>query len=581
MVVSVAFPILAGLWVLSTSSMRSTLFNSIRTHFALPALFCGRHSVPLPWAIGYIPNRSTSAIVALYIALNIVFSCVSYRSVQPNSWFSNRDQEMAAYIGNRTGVLSFANMALAILFSARNNPLLYFSGWSQNTFIVLHRWAARVAIIQAVVHSIAYTADYVAYMDSNMLSTEAAKPYWIWGVVGTTAMGLMAGLSVLPLRMWRYELFLILHIALAIVSLLGCWYHIALRFNKKWGYEVWLYLAFAFWAYDRLVRVGKLVYFSFLGGTSHAQIESIPGTDNIVSLKLYPSRTWTAGPGQHTFLYFPGLGRIWENHPFTISSWGVDRADHQPSSISETSSSIGPEAEKDATIVVSTRPVSHQQQNPTYIDSFYVRFIFRAHRGATGKLYRGLSAAASTTPHRTVLSEGPYGGHSPVKKSVLRHAENVVVIAGGIGVTFAAGFVRRFAEEVGYPGGGGGLMPRCQRLMLAWSVRERGLLEYVRREILPRATTSGSGSGSREGLEYRFWLTGETGGELSSDVDPGVITGRRMDVAETLAAAVVKGQKTVVLVCGPGGMADDVRREVVECSRRGMDVQLWEESFTW
>jgi predicted ferric reductase len=562
LVVSVVLPMLAGLWVLSTSPIRSTLFNNIKSYFSLPALFEGRSAQALPLNIGYVPDRSTSTVIFIYVALNIIFSSVSYHSVQPSSWFSNRNQEMAAYVGNRTGVLSFANMALAMLFSARNNPLLYFSGWSQNTFIALHRWAARVAVIQAIIHSVAYTADYVSYMDTNMFATEAAMPYFWWGIIGTTAMGLMAGLSILPLRKWSYELFLVLHIALAIISLLGCWYHVDLRFKKNWGYEVWLYLAFAFWAYDRLVRFGKLTFFSFLGGTSHGQVEAIPGTDNIVSLKLYPSRTWRAGPGQHSFLYFPGLGRFWENHPFTIAGWGVDGPSH--GTISETSST-SEQQHSEKGPVVSARAVGRQ---PLYLDSFYVRFIFRAHTGTTAKLYNGLAGGPQAP---TVLSEGAYGGHSPVNKSILKYAENIVIVAGGIGITFAVGFVQQFAQEQAHRGGA--LMPRCQRLLLAWSVRERGLLEYVRREVLPQAGVSAG-----RVPEYRFWLTGEGAGKSGSSQ---VVAGHRMDIAETLGAGLDKSKKNLILVCGPGGMADDVRREVVRCSKQGFDVQLWEESFTW
>ena len=44
------------------------------------------------------------------------------------------------------------------------------------------------------------------------------RGYW-WGIIATTSMGLMAGLSALPLRMYAYELFLALHIILAVLSL--------------------------------------------------------------------------------------------------------------------------------------------------------------------------------------------------------------------------------------------------------------------------------------------------------------------------------------------------------------------------
>ena len=585
MIVTVAMSIIAGLWLLLTSSSKSTLFNKVRAYFTLPALLGGRQSEALPWNIGYMPSRSTSTIIFIYILLNVVFNCVRFQSIQPNSWYTSKNQEFAAYVGNRAGVLSFANMALAMLFSARNNPLSYISGWTPTTFITLHRWAARVSIIQAVIHSIAYTADYVSYMDPPMFYDEAKVPYFWWGIIATVAMSLMAGLSILPLRRMAYEVFLVLHIALAILSLVGCWYHIGLRFSKKWGYEVWLYLAFAFWAYDRFLRFARLIFHSFLGGTSHGQVEAIPGVDNIISLKLYPSRAFKAAPGQHTFVYFPSLGRFWENHPFTIASWGVDRVEDSEKVVSERASLSSKQQSKEARVTtgeeitsenssmtgkgpnkeirITTKSISSTQ--PLYLEQFYVKCLFRVHSGTTTKLQRRLI----NNPASTILCEGPYGGHSPAVRSVLRNAEHILVIAGGIGITFAAAYAKQFADETTSTSlAVAKLMPSCKRLHLAWTVREQGLLDYARRELLPPAANTGG-----RALEYTFHVTGTPATKEAG--------ARRMDITATLDSMLVKNSKIVVLVCGPGGLADDVRRQIVQANKRGFDVEMLEESFAW
>ena len=41
----------------------------------------------------------------------------------------------------------------------RNNVLLWLTGWSFSTFNQFHRWIARVATLEAVIHSIAYTVE--------------------------------------------------------------------------------------------------------------------------------------------------------------------------------------------------------------------------------------------------------------------------------------------------------------------------------------------------------------------------------------------------------------------------------------
>jgi hypothetical protein len=39
----------------------------------------------------------------------------------------------------------------------RNNLLLWFTGWDFGTYNNFHRWIARIATLEAVVHSIGYT----------------------------------------------------------------------------------------------------------------------------------------------------------------------------------------------------------------------------------------------------------------------------------------------------------------------------------------------------------------------------------------------------------------------------------------
>lgn len=159
----------------------SKLVAIIRQHIILPALFGTRCLEPLPGNTGYVPGRVLSISIALYVVLNIIFSAVSFRSFQPNVWFMSFGFELCEYVGNRTGVLSLANMAIAILFAGRNNVLLAITGWSQSTFLTLHRWAARVATVQAVVHSIVYTLAYFepGYEGASAYAAKAAEPFYV------------------------------------------------------------------------------------------------------------------------------------------------------------------------------------------------------------------------------------------------------------------------------------------------------------------------------------------------------------------------------------------------------------------
>jgi hypothetical protein len=55
------------------------------------------------------------------------------------------------------------------------------TGWNQTTFLILHRWSARVATVQAVVHSIVYTlqAFYPPTGSAAAFAAKAAEPYYV------------------------------------------------------------------------------------------------------------------------------------------------------------------------------------------------------------------------------------------------------------------------------------------------------------------------------------------------------------------------------------------------------------------
>jgi hypothetical protein len=136
----------------------------------------------------------------------------------------------------RTGMLAFALLPILLLFAGRNNVLLWLTDWSHATYLLLHRWVARVFALQVVLHSL---MALVLYKDTGAYPEEEKLEYWIWGAVGTVAVCVMLVGSALYVRRWSYEVFLVMHVVLAVFVVVGCWYHVELRFERKWGYEMW------------------------------------------------------------------------------------------------------------------------------------------------------------------------------------------------------------------------------------------------------------------------------------------------------------------------------------------------------
>lgn len=119
--------------------------------------------------------------------------------------------------------------------------------------------------------------------------------------------------GVLWLRRASYEVFLILHILLAVFTIVGCWYHVYYWKGFTGVYELWIYLVCAVWFFDRLVRVLRVAK----NGVCRATVTEISA--DTVRVDVAGVR-WTLTPGRHAFVFFPTLQplRAWENHPFSV-----------------------------------------------------------------------------------------------------------------------------------------------------------------------------------------------------------------------------------------------------------------------
>lgn len=381
------------------------------------------------------------------------------------------------------------------------------------------------------------------------------------------------------------------------------------HFGFVYGYQVWLYIAFAFWAADRIIRFARVIYYNRFGCTA-AMAEAIPGS-NVMEVTVYPrfGAHWNFGPGQHSFLYFPGLGKPWENHPFSIAGWTI-RGEPVPTASSSDSpvnssedrkgdSAIVPpmedmeiKEEKLPVTAAATERGADQQQ--TKIQAYTaIRFLIRVHSGLTSTLQRSLlSTPSGCNMDLSVYIEGPYGGHRATLQPLLV-ADTVVCIIGGIGITNALGFIQEYARVNSRRGeslgNSRGAMGRAKRFILAWSARELALIEHVRRSFL--ATY-----GDVDGIEYRFWMTAppdtatqkaeipcDEGSrwEIGAPGNTADVTLGRMNIGAVMRSVLETGLHTTVLACGPGSMTDEATREVVNCVRDGFRVDLVEESFAW
>jgi predicted ferric reductase len=343
-----------------------------------------------------------------------------------------------------------------------------------------------------------------------------------------------------------------------------------------------------------------VAYYNRLSGST-AIVEVIPGCD-IMQVTVFPRAGWDFGPGQHSFIYLAGLGKFWESHPFSIAGWKGQSSPTTASTSSPFSSPIGrsdsatreEEAKDSGVISLGSQPNSTTTLPETQDQGkAYIRFLIRAHSGMTSTLQRRLLSSPSHASLETsVYTEGPYAGHKATLQPLFI-ADTVLCIVGGIGITNILGFVQEYSSANRRGGERLGnsqrIMKKAKRFILAWSAREAALIEHVKQNfLLPKDEV--------DGIEYLFWCTGssETAepkveavneenqkDEGAAQPTPAAITAGRMDIRTVMRSHVETGQRTTLMVCGPGNMADEATRQVIDCVKDGFKVNLVEESYTW
>lgn len=514
-VVGFATPLLVS-WIGYAPFMRS-LYGKVSPWLVYPSIFGRRHTQPLPWLLGNAPTMGQFQYIAIFFILNLVLSAVGYTSIQPHPWGYNKSQEINAYVGYRTGEFGYALLSLVILFSGRNNVLLWLTNWSHGTFLVLHRWVARLFILHAIVHSLTLL---VAYKGSGIYASNFPQAYFSWGIVGTILAVVMLFSNSLWLRRWSYEVFLVQHIVFVVLLLVACWYHVILRFGKTRSHEYWLYAAISVWVFDRLARVGRILQ----TGVHYATVTDVgPGHVRVT----IPGVRWGAAPGMHAYVHFPTLNkwRPWENHPFSINSTTSFYPWRNHEVFLETDTNEGN---------LSNNPQKAAEKPLAF--SSTVNKQFQTTAGISLLIKKNTGMTHNLKEHSRLLTflDGPYPKYS--SKEVLK-CDRVLLIGGGIGITGLIAWIN--------------VHPNVK---LAWSMK--------------------AASGA---------LIDELEPVLQSPAQKDVLVGRRIDIERLLGKEVQGGYKSIgVVVCGPGGLGDDVRATVARLGRHEKIIfQLEVDDFSW
>ncbi|KAJ5780717.1 hypothetical protein N7457_005877 [Penicillium paradoxum] len=544
-------------------SRTSRINATLKKYFLYAPLWGKRHSREFRFLrlhMGSLPLRLEMICLFIYLSLNLIFIIVTV------DWWIDDYPKKMFQLKYSAGHLAVMNTPGLVMAAGRNNPLVQLLGISFDAFNFMHRWVGRVIAANAVIHMSAVLAGQAYERGTEyILYTLWQQRLYISGLVAILGFLFIVVQSLSPARHAFYELFLHLHIALAVMSFVALWYHL-----KNLLQQQVLLGTLILWGLDRACRLGILLWRNLSSRPTTATIEVLPGS--VARVDVAVARAWRFRPGQHMYLYIPSMG-LWTSHPFSVA-W------------TSTSDSLGLDEKRGSS--ESLKALTGGSQTTT------MSILIKGQDGFTKKLIQKAEDSSEGRMKAIALAEGPFGGiHSLASYGTL------LLIAGGIGITHPTSYLNEvittFSQE----------KTATRKVHLVWIVRSLDHLTWIQSfmtEILghdsltsPQATNGHTYfQFPRLDLSISLYVTAhkETVEEYIPQPDTPWMRCAPSSVpihihhGKPCLQSVLEKEKSeqigamAVSVCGPGGLGDNVR-EAVRGVQGEKTVDLFEEAFSW
>ncbi|KAF2204008.1 hypothetical protein GQ43DRAFT_218372 [Delitschia confertaspora ATCC 74209] len=524
----------------------------LQRHLFMAPLWNKRHNQPFQLnkviTNGTLPGRFHVLLLTLYVTSNIAYCLVL-------PWNRPEKHSVIAALRGRSGMLAAFNLIPTVLFALRNNPLIPLLRVSYDDFNLLHRWCARIVIIESLVHTAAWFVNTYETghwkLVFHMLATEAS---YGWGLVASLIFFLIAFQASAPVRHSFYETFLNVHRLIVLFGLIGVYVHLD---THKLPQVPWMQIIFTLWGLEYFFRLARICYYNWTPrtGLTRIKVQALPGEACRVSLTL--ARPWVPKPGCHVHMYMPKLA-LWSSHPFSIAWSDIETAPTER----ELDALPLPVTEKSATTTAITPLPLNTPTSKT------IHLICRARTGFTRTMFQKASASPNKSFTTWGLAEGPYASHH----SLLSYG-TVLLFAGGVGITHQVMFVRHLLSL--YPSH----TTATRKIVLIWSIPDTECLEWIREwmdDVLRM-------EGRREVLRIMMFVTRPKAGlpGWRSASETVTMLPGRPNVGEIVEKEVRdRIGAMAVTVCGSGGFADGVRAAARKRVQDGV-VDFVEEAFTY
>ncbi|OJJ51831.1 hypothetical protein ASPZODRAFT_22254 [Penicilliopsis zonata CBS 506.65] len=410
-------------------------FTLFHRYLVVPPVLRSRSTVPVIHS--EIPPLMQTLMIIIFVCLNLILCFVTYDAFSQDLFWHSKADQLMRYIGWRTGAICTLNIPFLWLFGIRNNLLIWMTGWDFATFNQFHRWIARVITLEALVHTVIFIVFEYRAGGRVYFMTEFWQYIDIYmGTVATLCMMFLCALAVSSFRRAVYDVFVLIHKALAIVFLAGLYYHL---FYDGPAYLNYMWPAVAFWVFDRVLRYGRLAYWSI--GAPRAFAEYHRDAD-VIQVTVPVRQSISPQPGTYFFLYSAHSLQVWESHPFTLAGWR------------RASSPGGTASGRDELI-----------------------FLFQVRKGFTSRLRKTLCNRTDGDGNGAckvrVNVEGVYG--TPYSSG---HCARQLFVVGGMGVTVATAYLQRFAEAIQQN------KSSVREIHIIWALRNYALFQYIQETCL-------------------------------------------------------------------------------------------------
>ncbi|KAK0489535.1 FAD-binding domain-containing protein [Armillaria luteobubalina] len=347
-------------------------------------------------------NVAEVFLTAAYMAVVLTWSLI-------NSTATTGLKLDPKYWANTAGNIAASQLSLLVALGMKNNIFSLLTGISFDKLNYLHRMVARVLCVLIWVHA-------GGRMKLGLAGAVTWNHPWVQcGLLAGVSLTLLSLVSIRPIRDAGYEVFKVVHLALACIFILSAYFH---SNGLGLGYYVWP--SILLWGLDRFLRALRLLVFTSkatLNGNATVDVLS----SHFLRLKVVKPKFLRWAPGQSVYLTIPGVSLI-QAHPFTIS--GVETVDSEEKLV----------------------------------------FLIRVRNGITRRLLH----KAQDSYKAAVFLDGPYS--SP---PLLRGHETVILIAGGSGVAFTLPLLLDVLRQCKAG------KPPCSRVLFVWAIRDANHISWI------------------------------------------------------------------------------------------------------